>query len=497
MIEGKLKLRTKIAYGMGDIYGGGATTIISMYYMYFLVEVFRMSPALAGTAFLISKIWDAITDPFMGIISDNTRTRFGRRRPYFLAGIILIFVSFVLMWAPISLQQEGAKFVFILSAYLFFSTVYTLVWVPYNAIAAELTSDYDERTKLSTYRMIFSNVAGILAGTLAKDVFVDGLYKDDPTMGFFVMSIAFGLFFALPFIATFLFCKEDPEIMNEPKKKIENMKEFLRGYLVDPFSVRPFRFVVLMYLFGFMAQDAVMALAIFFLNYYLGISSMMTLLVPVYACMLVAIPLAELFSIKFGKKMTYISAGILWIAAFSMVPFMHAEMSKVLIYAFGALFGTAAAGIQVMVFAMFPDVPDADELFSGSRREGIFSGIFAFLRKTGGAIVMFLVGNSMQWAGFKPPVEKVIDGVTKTVQQQQSSEFLTVLILIFTLVPCTFILIAIVSCKMYPLTKPVHTRLKIFLKERHEALHAGIELSEEMLTEEKELKKILGSKSYA
>jgi len=492
MIEGKLKLRTKIAYGMGDIYGGGGATIISMYYMYFLVEVVRLNPALAGTAFLISKIWDAVTDPFMGIISDNTRTRFGRRRPYFLAGIILIFISFVLMWTPVGFQKEGSKFIFVLLAYLFFSTVYTMVMVPYNALATELTSDYDQRTKLSTYRMIFSNIAGILAGVLAKDVFVDVMYKDDPAKGFLVMGVVFGLFFSLPYLATFFFCEEDPEVMNEPKKKVGSVKDFLKGYLVEPLSLRPFRFVVMMYLFGFMAQDAVMAMAIFFLNYSLGISSMMTLLIPVYASMLVAIPVAELVANKIGKKKTYVLSGFLWIAAFCMIPFMHAGMSTKTIYIFGALFGTAAAGIQVMVFAMFPDVPDADELFSGQRREGIFSGIFTFLRKTGGAIVMFFVGNSMQWAGFIPPVDKVVDGVTKTVQQTQTPAFLLVLLLIFILVPVIFIVIAIIACGKYPLTKPVHSRLKNLLKERHAALQAGRELSSEMAEEEKELKRILG-----
>ncbi|MBN2859653.1 MAG: MFS transporter, partial [Sphaerochaetaceae bacterium] len=88
----QLRIRTKLAYGMGDIYGGGATTLISMYYLYYLTDVLQINPALAGTAFLVSKICEAVTDPVMGIINDNTRSRFGRRRPYFLAGIFLIFI---------------------------------------------------------------------------------------------------------------------------------------------------------------------------------------------------------------------------------------------------------------------------------------------------------------------------------------------------------------------------------------------------------------------
>ncbi len=486
MSTGKLTFKTKLGYGMGDIYGGGATTIISMYYLYFLTDVLLINPVLAGTAFLISKIWDALTDPFMGIISDNTRTRFGRRRPYFLAGIVLIFVSFVLMWAPVPIQREGLKFLYVLIAYLFFSTVFTIVWVPYNSIAAELSSDYDERTRLSTYRMIFSNISGILAGTIAKDVFVDMMFGDDKATGFFVMSIAFGLFFALPYIATFLFCKEPPEAMLAPKKKIGSLKIFFHDYLVEPLKLRPFRFVVMMYLFGFMAQDAVMAMAIYFLTYSLGISSMMTLLVPVYLCMLIAIPVVERISLKIGKRLTYMGSCILWIISFFLVPLISKDQVMT-IYLFGALFGTAAAGIQVMVFAIFPDIPDADELFSGRRREGLFSGIFAFLRKTGGALVMFFVGNSIHWAGYKPPVETHVDGVLKSIPQQQTPEFQLILMLMFILIPCIFILIAFLSCYRYPLTKECHARLIDFLKARQKG-----EDSDRIKAEESNLKSMLG-----
>ena len=127
----KLKLSTKLGFGAGDIFGGGSLMIIGFFYLFFLTDVVRISPALAGTVFLISKAWDAVSDPLMGIISDRTRTRFGRRRPYFLIGIVLIFTSFFMMWYPVGFESEMARFASVAVAYVFFSTAYTITMIPY------------------------------------------------------------------------------------------------------------------------------------------------------------------------------------------------------------------------------------------------------------------------------------------------------------------------------------------------------------------------------
>ncbi|MBT7891727.1 MAG: MFS transporter, partial [Deltaproteobacteria bacterium] len=129
-LKEKLSLKTKLGFGIGDIYGGGSLVIIGFYYLHFLTDVLLITPILAGVAFLVSKMWDAISDPLMGIISDRTKSRFGRRRPYFLAGVLLIFFSFFLLWYPVDFQQEMHRFIYVIAAYLIFSTVITLVMVP-------------------------------------------------------------------------------------------------------------------------------------------------------------------------------------------------------------------------------------------------------------------------------------------------------------------------------------------------------------------------------
>ena len=154
----KLTFWQKLGYGVGDIYGGGSGTLISFFYLVFLVDVVRISPGLAGTVILISKVYDSITDPFEGVISDRTRTPMGRRRPYLLAGIFLVFLSFFLLFYPVAFESEAGRFAFVIFVYLFFSTVVSIVMLNYNALQAELTLDYNERTELTTFRIFFSTL---------------------------------------------------------------------------------------------------------------------------------------------------------------------------------------------------------------------------------------------------------------------------------------------------------------------------------------------------
>ena len=133
----------KIGYGLGDIYGGGSGTLIGFYYLYFLTDVVRLNPGLAGTVILISKVYDSITDPFEGVISDRTRTPMGRRRPYLTAGILLVFLSFFAMFYPVTYTSEIARFAFVIATYLFFSTIVSIVMLNYNALQAVDATVYD------------------------------------------------------------------------------------------------------------------------------------------------------------------------------------------------------------------------------------------------------------------------------------------------------------------------------------------------------------------
>ena len=478
----KLSLLTRIGYGMGDLYGGGAMTIIGFYYLYFLTDVVRISPSLAGVVFLVSKIYDAVTDPIMGMISDRTRTRFGRRRPYFLAGVILIVISFFMMWYPVAFESEALRFLYVILAYIFYSTIITMVMVPYNALPAELTADYNERTSLATFRMVFSGIAGILCAVLPLEIVK--AFGDQRT-GYMVMALCFGLFFGLPYILTFLATYERDEFQGELPPW--NLRETVRTTFIEPFRVRSFRGVLMMYIFAFISMDSLMAVMIYFVTYYLKMQQHMTVVLgALFVVQIAFLPVFDYISRVTSKRAGYMMAVGIWMVAMCFSFFLGPDSSMVIVYFFAGCLGVASAGFSVLVFAMFPDIPDVDELRSGERREGVYSGLFTFMRKASSAVALFLISNSLYLAGYRKPEQAVVDGVTRLVEQPQTDEFILMLRLIFVLAPIVFLSIGLYQCVRYPLSPELHRRLAALLEKRRSGTRTP-----ELAREEEYLKKTL------
>ncbi|HUX21965.1 MAG TPA: MFS transporter, partial [Spirochaetia bacterium] len=150
--KASLPLRTKLGFGICDLGGNLFFTIVGFYLLYFMTDVVGLAAGLAGTALMIGKIWDAVTDPAVGALSDRTTTRWGRRRPYMFVGAILLFLFMIVMFINPHLASQGALFVWVAIMYCLLNTAYTLVNIPYGALTPELTDDFNERTSLNGYR---------------------------------------------------------------------------------------------------------------------------------------------------------------------------------------------------------------------------------------------------------------------------------------------------------------------------------------------------------
>ena len=470
----KLSWRTKIGYGLGDIYGGGSGVVISFYYLIFLTDVIRISPALAGTVILISKIYDSITDPFEGLLADRTRTKLGRRRPYLLAGIPLVFLSFVALFYPYNMESETARFVSVVLSYLFFSTVVSIVMLNYNALHSEITLDYNERSSLSSIRIFFSTVASI-AAALAPLEIVKAF--PDVFTGYIAMGLVFGAFFALPFIATFFAVKERPEFQKPPAPFDWKLA------FIEPFKNRTFVYTLAMYLFAFVAIDTVSTIVAYFVKYYLQRSGEVSFVSgALLIAQVVSLPFFVALSKRTSKIRGYIIGLAVWVVAMLFSFLLQPDNAGFWVYVFASVVGIGTGGIVVMIYAIFPDIPDVDELKSGERREAIYSALVTFIRKFSSALAIFAVSNAIGWAGYVPPIQETLDGATQLIEQPQSDAFLLVLRLIFMLLPIVLLALALFFAVRFPLTPDLHRRLNALLA-RQRANESVDESEKKELTE--------------
>ncbi|GAB4476611.1 MAG: MFS transporter [Anaerolineales bacterium] len=468
----KLTFWQKLGYGVGDIFGGGSGTLINFFYLVFLTDVVRINPALAGTVILISKVYDSVTDPFEGVLSDRTRTRLGRRRPYLLAGIFFVFLSFFAMFYPIQVESQTARFAFVLSTYLFFSTVVSIVMLNYNALQAELSLDYNERTSLTTFRIFFSTISSILCAILPLEI-VKAF--PDVRSGWIAMATVFGLLFALPFIATVLVTRERSEFQ-KPPRPFHWKQAFL-----EPFQVRTFVFVLFMYVTAFSAFDAVSSIVVYYIKTYLGRGDEVSyVLGTLMVAQVLSLPFYQWLSRRTSKPRAYILGAIAFVTVMFFSFLITPSSPAFALYLFAALVGFGSGGVVMMVYAIFPDIPDVDELRSGERREGIYSALTTFTRKVSSALATFLVAQTLALAGYIPPVE--IGG--KLIEQMQTAQFIFVLRSVFVFLPVALISFGIYFAFRFPLSLARYQRLKTVL----EQARRGEEINED---EKRELVKVL------
>lgn len=470
----QVKLRNLLAYGFGEFYGGGSFVVISLLFMFFLTDVVGMLPALAGLVVLIGKGWDAISDPIMGYITDNIQTRFGRRRFFFLIGVIPIAVTFLILWIQIKTDSQFLLFLYYSLSYLLFSSVFTMVMIPYRALNAEMSTDYKVRTWLTSSKMMFSQVSSLLSATLPKEI-VDRLYPEDSGQGFFVMGIVFGLFYALPWIIVFLGTWEIPELQ---KKDKTGKVTFFRNFQTL-FISRSFRLQLGMYISSYAAMDILMAMFIYYLTYYIGRQGIFSLcLGSMLITSMLAVPLYTWIANRRGKGFAYIVGLGIWGAITALTLGMSSATPTYQIVILCVLIGFGMSAGILMPWAMLPEIIDVDELVSGIQRAGTCSGSMTLVRKLVQAFTLFIFGVILDLIGYVP-----------NVAQTESTLFW--IKVIFFLLPGLLIAAGIVIAVRFKITPKTHTVLKTEL----ERLREGGQKSE-VASEAKDVCEVLSGVSY-
>lgn len=389
-------LKRKLGYACGDIYGGGAFLIFSMLFMNFLVLVEGMSVVLATTVIFAGKLWDAITDPIVGTLSDKTRSRFGRRRIYFLIGIVPVLISFVMLWYSFGIEGETAKFIYYMFAYMLFGTAFTIVMVPYNAILPDMTSDYNERTRFTTMRMAFSAGTAILAAVVPSILiksFGGGVNGPEQKPGYLAMAIVFGLLFGVCWLLTFLGTRERDDV---PAPEPFSIRQWF-----TVFRNKTYRTFLGIFIFVQVAIDLLLALFVFYIDIvvlqYKNYEVIMgVLLVFQLLFMFVHNRIAQ----KKGKVYPLYIGIPVWVAASVGFIFVTNATPLWLICGLAVLVALGAAAGNLATWSMLSDTCDVDELITGKRREGIYSGFTTFMRKFSSGVAVLLLGFGLQIAGF-------------------------------------------------------------------------------------------------
>ena len=472
----KLRTRTKIIFGSADLFGGGAFNLIGFYYLIFLTDVLQISPALAGLVVSVSKLWDAVSDPLMGVLTDRTRTRIGRRRPYFFAAVFTVFIAVFVLWYPADFAAESSRFAYAIMSYLVFSTVSTSVMIPYLSMQPELTPDYQERTSLNVFKMSFSFLGGIIAALVPMRII--GAFQDIRE-GWTAMALIFAVFYALPWLGLALHLKEHDN-RSDPKPPKFSVSDF-----IAPLKIRTFRILIGIYLGAFLTMDIMSAVIAYFMTYVYGRPDQLsTLLGSLIISQLIFLPVIGRLTKRWDKNRILIVCAAVWIVSVSIIAFMPASAPMGVLIALAIVTGFGVCGSMVLPWTMYPDTTDVGRLTTGRDGAGSFSGLMTFFRKAAQALALFLVGFFLQMAGYVKPIRTVVDGVTKNTNQPQGDTVLLTIRILLCLMPALMLILVMLLSRRYPLGREAHGRLKAFLEKRAEGTVDEADAAEEQALRE-------------
>lgn len=483
-----MPLKEKICYGIGGLMDGGGVALMSCILVKYMTTM-GIPMKIATTIFVIAKLWDAVTDPVMGFISDNTRGRWGRRKPYMFAGGISIIVSIFLLFMPVKdwgVSTNGF-IAYMLIMYLLWNTCSTLSQVPYCSMSSDISPSFRERNNANTVKLIFTAAASGLAYVLPL-LFIESLISADgwlfmphinTTEFWLSISIIFGTLFGGGLIICSIFVKE----RIKPTTAVEkfNAKQFVKSY-TKPYKNRSYRWHIVMYVSAFACMDMISALAVFYATdvwhgeklFGMDISSMF-IIAPLMVAAVVMFPLARKMMDKKSKQFAFRMGLPFYIFGGIMFAIMEPSWTPpILIPIVALIMGLGFGGAQMMPWIIFPDTVDVGEMATGDRSTGTYSGMMTLARKVGGALAVGLVGWILGWCGYKEN-----DTGDTTVYIQQSDTALLAIRLVMGITVAILIAIALYASFKYKVDNKKLARIRYFIDARKK----GVALNDEETAE--------------
>jgi glycoside/pentoside/hexuronide:cation symporter, GPH family len=440
----KISRKIKIGFGAGEFSSSIFFTITSFWLMNFLTDEVRLSAALAGTALLVGKIWDAVIDPFIGHISDHTKSRWGRRRPYLLFFAIPFGAAFVVMFTNPGISEQAGKFIWAMLAYVFFCTVYSFTNIPYNSLLPEISQDYNERTNISGYKQAFAVIGTILGAGAAMPIMA--LFAGR-TAGYIGMSAIFGALAALSLLVTYLSVRE-PKTVETPKG------ESILKSLKDVFTNKPYLALLGAWFVNSAAVAVMEAMLIYYYKYIFQDEGAVTLaMISLLVVTIATIPFWVWLAKKLSKRTTYIIGMTLTLTAVVLFAFLADNVGTTFALGFMVLAGFGFAAHYVLPWTMAPDTIEYAYARSGVRREGVYYSVWTFVIALGGAFAGFLVGQVLDIFGYIPDVI------------QSARSILGIRLLIGPL-PAVMILLGNLALAFYPIDRKRYEQIRAQINQR-------------------------------
>ena len=454
-----LSTTTKFIFGMGDWGTSAASTARNVFWFVFLTNVVGLNAGLVGGIWLVGRFWDAINDPLVGSLSDRLHSRWGRRRPFLLLGSVPFALTFFLMFTVPPIESKGWLLFYYGVVFLLYDTLFTVVNVPYLAMVPELADSYDERSSLTGWRTAFSFLAQLAtAGAfklLAEHVFGPwfGGGPEGIRAGYLLAAGLWAASMALPFIILALTIREpDTEPVTSPIEPLRNFREV--------FSNRPFRLAALICLLCFTTGDLLLLVFVRYLIDYVqmrpGLDNLV--LAVVLGASLLSIPLVLALMRRTDKRTAYLISIGFMVAVLVGGAFLQPGGQN-LIFIGAVLAGVGFSAMSIIPWAIVADVIEVDELQSGERREGLYTGYLVFLRKLATGVVVFIAGLVLEATGYLST-----NTGSQFIEQPQAA--LNAMRFMVTVIPAVALALSLVLAWRFPLDRDAYEAIRHELEAR-------------------------------
>jgi GPH family glycoside/pentoside/hexuronide:cation symporter len=455
--NGKVPRPIKLLYGTGSI----ADTIMANILVNLSMPIYNIGLGLSavwvGFGLGIPRILEAIANPIVGNISDNSHSRFGRRRQYIFGGAVLSGIIFILMWMPPASLSNNGLFVYFFIASLIFFAGYAVFTIPYGSLGIELTGDYHERTRVMAYKVFFANIGGLLTSFSYNLCFVFGHGKE--VTGVRYVGFLFGAIIIISGIVPAIFCREKAQVQfHEPVRIGKALKHTLSNKPFLILSISMVIFGMSMYIMG--TIGVYVGISHVFNGNKEGFSSLQIWMSIAFgvAGMLWS-PVIAFIGTHLGKKNAFLLSLSLCLMGVISSWFLYNPANPYLMIIQSVLVSIGNCGAWVMSSSILGDICDLDEFKSGLRREGMFSAVFAFVFKIGFGLVLILAGFIVQMSGYNTAV---------SIQADQTNMNMR---LVFVILPSILGIAAMAVFWQYSITQEQFKRIKSIINRRKDRLN--------------------------